>query len=56
MDYQILTAIAIRDLRRLVKELMEAGWEPQGGVCVTADKDGFNNFYQAMIWKPDRTD
>lgn len=34
MKYKIATAKTARDLEKEVKDLIENGWIPQGGVCL----------------------
>jgi hypothetical protein len=52
MQYQVVSSrgwtpdAAVRELEKKVNDLIKEGWEPIGGVVVTAFND---NVYQALI-------
>ena len=52
MEYQVVSGRgwtpdgAVKELERKVNDLIKEGWEPLGGVVVTAFND---NVYQALI-------
>lgn len=48
-DYKVVEAHSLEALVRAVKELINQGWTPQGGIC-EAGTDNFL-FFQAMIYK-----
>ncbi len=37
MEYKIATAQSIPELERIVNDLIDEGWEPEGGAMVTPD-------------------
>lgn len=48
MKYEILEAPGVIALEDMVNEMLENGWEPQGGLCST--KYGTTTYYsQAMV-------
>lgn len=51
VNYVTLEAPAPLELRKLVLELLDEGWEPQGGVCVVNSSAGGATwwYFQAMI-------
>ena len=50
MTYRVINKESINNLQFEINKLMEEGWKPQGGVCVTSEQ-GYRNFYQAMIFE-----
>jgi hypothetical protein len=54
MEYQVVSGRgwtpdgAVKELEKKVNDLIKEGWEPMGGVVVTAFND---NVYQALIRK-----
>lgn len=48
MTYKILYSGALRTLEKDVKDSVELGWAPQGGVSVHGITEDRTNFYQAM--------
>lgn len=45
MEYIIVKADNYLELTSSVKEYINKGWRPQGGIAV----DGYTHFYQAMV-------
>ncbi|MFA4919733.1 MAG: DUF1737 domain-containing protein [Thermodesulfovibrionales bacterium] len=45
MEYRILLAYNSADLEKQVNDLLNQGWRPQGGLCLTSG----NYYVQAMI-------
>ena len=52
MDYTIVSGNTDEELINMVKELIEAGWETEGGVAI----DPKGRFFQAMIRFDDEYD
>ncbi len=48
MDYRICEADAAAGLEGQVKQLIEQGWRPAGGLSVVQGQSGKWRFYQAM--------
>lgn len=48
MEYTVLSSQSLNDLVTKVKEYIEAGWEPQGGIAIWSAYAS-PVFYQAMI-------
>ena len=46
MEYKIATAQSIPELERIVNDLIDEGWEPEGGATVTPD----GIFFQSMMF------
>lgn len=46
MEYKIATAQSIPELERIVNDLMNEGWEPEGGACVSPD----GIYFQTMVF------
>jgi len=49
MKYEIITEENPRMLEQVVKEFIEMGWKPLGGVCVSFSVDSGEEYCQAMI-------
>jgi Domain of unknown function (DUF1737) len=49
MRYIILEAGDVKELTRQVQELIDQGWEPQGGVSAASNQTMVWWYYQAMI-------
>jgi hypothetical protein len=49
MEYVLVEAESAKDLTRKVQELIDAGWEPQGGVAVATHSVGSWWYFQAMV-------
>lgn len=46
MDYKIATAQSIPELEKLVNDLVNEGWEPEGGANVSPD----GIYFQSMVF------
>jgi hypothetical protein len=49
MSYHVVEAGSAAELQQKVQELIDAGWEPQGGLSVATYAAGAWWYYQAMI-------
>ena len=49
MRYTILEAGSIAELARQVQQLIDEGWEPQGGVSAASNQALVWWYYQAMV-------
>ena len=50
MEYDIQVADTLIDLQDCVKDMMQDGWRPQGGMCVVFHAGlGRELYYQAMV-------
>ena len=52
VSYNLAYGHNVADLERTVEELIEAGWQPLGGVCVVFDPTPGSpswNHFQAMV-------
>ncbi len=45
MEYKIVSAGDEKSLTDIINEMIEDGWETEGGVAISPD----GNFYQAML-------
>ncbi|MFZ1320668.1 MAG: DUF1737 domain-containing protein [Ignavibacteria bacterium] len=52
MEYTIVTADSNSELVKKVNEMLNQGWETEGGVAISQD----GNFHQAMILFDDVSD
>lgn len=53
MNYSIASAGSRIELEHQVRELINDGWAPQGGVAVSCDSSGSTSrFFQAMTYTP----
>jgi hypothetical protein len=50
MQYKIISANTTPELEGKVQEMLDAGWDLQGGV-VTSDSYDMTSYYQAIIKK-----
>lgn len=50
MRYQIITADSLDRLEHLVQQMLELGWEPAGGVAVTA-VGALLEYHQAVMMR-----
>jgi len=53
VDYSVIKADDIQTLVKLVKEYIELGWTPQGGICEGGSNENFV-FFQAMSYILDK--
>ncbi|MBK8983124.1 MAG: DUF1737 domain-containing protein [Ignavibacteria bacterium] len=51
MEYTIVTASSNEELVKKVNEMLNQGWETEGGVAISQD----GNYHQAMILFEDMT-
>jgi hypothetical protein len=49
MRYVVVEAQSADELQRKVQELIDLGWEPQGGLSVATYAAGAWWYYQAMV-------
>lgn len=49
VDYTVVEADDIATLVKLVKEALEKGWIPQGGICEGGSNENYK-FFQAMSY------
>lgn len=49
VDYTVIEADDIKSLIKLVKEYIEKGWQPQGGICEGGTNENYK-FFQAMSY------
>lgn len=52
MEYTIVSANDEKTLIEKINEMLEDGWETEGGIAISPD----GNFYQAMILFDDESD
>lgn len=52
MEYSLVSAKDEKEFIGKVNEMIEVGWETEGGVAITSD----GTFYQAMIMFEDESD
>ena len=53
-DYEVITATHIKDLQERVRERIQDGWQPIGGVAVVHEEDAANQkphmvFAQSLV-------
>jgi hypothetical protein len=54
VDYSIISAVGLQDLKRNVLEAMDEGWQPMGGVQLYSSPGGMGvppklNFMQVVV-------
>ena len=49
MRYIVVSEKSLGEIISKVNELINDGWEPQGGICVQHLRWGCSRYYQAMI-------
>lgn len=53
VDYMVIEADDIQTLVKSVKEALERGWIPQGGICEGGSNENYK-FFQAMSYVLDQ--